>query len=126
MAKEKDVQAFLHADEGAGVEKTPAVANPLEIPDEYRDPRLEADGRMPKAEDPNNPPRIAPLPVITKSVEQVYGEDVETVTMLFPRPVTIVNKDKIKIHFKAGPQEVPLQDADNWYLAANGVKRYKK
>ncbi len=137
MSKDKNKEAAglpLNEDAGKGLEtkpNTPGVppTDPLGIPNEYRDPRLDAASRMPKndgPEDPNKPRPFAPLPVITRSVQAYYGDEVKTVTMIFPKPVTVVNDEKIKIHFPAGTQEVPEVLKDNWYLAANGVTFYDR
>jgi hypothetical protein len=126
MAKNDDktvgAEQALPLQEDAGVGVKPVI----EVPEEYRDPRLKAASLRPKSDDPNKPVPIAPLPSTTRSVEQVYGKDVETMTMIFPKAVTIVNAQKIKLHFPAGVQEVPMCDADNWYLKANGVLMYDR
>jgi hypothetical protein len=66
---------------------------------------------------------IAPLPTITRTVAETHPEE-ETVTMIFPKDVTIVDNEKRRILFKKGPQEVPVSLKDNWYLKANKVELY--
>ncbi len=49
----------------------------------------------------------------------------ETVTMIFPRDVTLLLQDYSKLTFKAGAQEVPVDLKDHWYLRHNGVLAYE-
>jgi hypothetical protein len=48
-----------------------------------------------------------------------------TVTMVFPKEVRLTLPDHSVVRFEAGPQEVPESLIDNWYLKANGVKKYE-
>lgn len=130
MAKSTEEQGAasvlpLQEDAGAGVEKLPETAKDPSPPPERELTVSELRAALDKAEK-REMRNIAPLPVITKTVEQVYGPDVETVTMVFPRPVTIVNAQHVKLRFEEGPQEVPVIDKDNWYLAANKVTLYER
>lgn len=60
-----------------------------------------------------------------KSAEEFAAEaGVDTVTMIFPRPVILTTGEHQRIEFKAGPQEVPADLQDHWYLKANGAVRY--
>lgn len=53
------------------------------------------------------------------------GKDVETVLMIFPQPLNLtLDNSAIIVHFPAGPQRVPGDLKDHWYLKANKVKLY--
>jgi hypothetical protein len=121
----KDVQDLLHQD--ASKSNEPAVG--AKTDETEKNPATTSSEGKDQTKTPEEMARmglIAPLPTITKAVSDVYGNDVETVTMIFPSDVTIVNKDHHRIKFSAGVQEVPVVDQDNWYLKANGVKVYEK
>lgn len=45
--------------------------------------------------------------------------------MLFPRPMKLAVTHDNVVSFREGPQEVPVELADHWYLKNNGVKAYE-
>lgn len=63
----------------------------------------------------------------TPAPEFVKQSEVKTVTMLFPKPVTLLLDNHQRIEFKAGPQEVPIELVSpklHFYLEHNNVKPY--
>jgi len=47
-----------------------------------------------------------------------------TTTMVFPRRVVLLLDSQKRIEFLPGPQEVPTEVAEHWYLKAHNVKPY--
>jgi len=48
----------------------------------------------------------------------------KTVTMIFPTRVRLTRDDNRVIDFEPGPQEVPVELKDHFYLRDHGVKEY--
>jgi hypothetical protein len=48
----------------------------------------------------------------------------KTVTMVFPAPVTLTTAYGV-VKYEVGPNEVPEEHAEHWYLKAHGVLPYK-
>lgn len=74
---------------------------------------------------------VAPQTPITAAVEEKIAEPhddaapppADTVPMMFPRPVNILDKG-IMHKFKTGVQRVPVALKDHWYLKHNDVVGY--
>ncbi len=64
----------------------------------------------------------SPTPPKVVSVEDVPTEGY--VTMLFPRAVKLMTDDRKIIHFPKGPNQVPKEFQDHWYLKACKVTLY--
>lgn len=64
-------------------------------------------------------------PATPAQANKITG-DKETVTMVFPRPVTLTTDSYKRIHFPAGINEVPVSLANHEYLAQNGVSRHNQ
>lgn len=58
------------------------------------------------------------------SAHQVLRKGEGTVTMIFPRAITLLTEGDIRVAFNAGPQEVPQHLADHEWLRRNGVRAY--
>jgi len=84
-----------------------------------------------KAPVPTAMPELAPGPfaaVGSEGMVRSTNPDVsgETVTMVFPQPVTLTLDHHHQINFKAGIQEVPVELKNHIYLRANGVVPYDR
>jgi hypothetical protein len=77
---------------------------------------------MAEAVKPQSQP-IAPLPTVPPLAVEAFPKS-KTVTMVFPKPVTLTLSDQTQVRFKEGPQEVPVELKDHWYLKANKVVAY--
>jgi hypothetical protein len=75
------------------------------------------------AEEEVKPTSITPVVGKPPLAVEMFPDD-ETVTMVFPQPVNVMLPNYKQVRFEAGPQEVPVRLADNWYLKANRVVPY--
>jgi hypothetical protein len=73
-----------------------------------------------------------PLPFAMEKVAAVVDsktlitKDIKTITMHFPKPITLSLNTGKKVRFGSGIQEVPEYLANHWYLEVSGVKAYEK
>lgn len=49
-----------------------------------------------------------------------------TVTATVPKDFILNVTHDLRVHYKAGVQEMPLDHAEHWWAKANGVKVYKR